>query len=547
MEYFYKKNHFHLLKNYILKDPLSDWFNIQEYLKNEEYKKDESSHYKDYIIKESNRYKIDLLQKIKKLSNLDIPIETGINETKGKLLLNYPLILQGKLFHKLSNLYVKCDIIIRYDLFKKIFPHIGNIPFHLICKRDNYLLINISYATLHFKMDLKDINNNGLLLYKKCNLYAFRKAFYQLKEYKPACFILGKEYYYKKTLLPKNDFICYVTFSSIIKKKFYNALEWIKFLKDNFQNMKVKSEPTHHELYPNMNYKESNWENEKLKLANKIKEITLVWNISYDERCKFLEKGILCWDDPKLLNELKESKKKNIQERMIHMNQQNEVLIYPRKNISNKFHNILNKSEYNDIYFDVESFLTFDEKQDIFNEFIYPKEPVLGILGFIHNNNFYNYTIERFTLEKEEEIIKNFCSHLWKIKGNINIYHWGHAEYNYFKYIHETYPNIQFPEYTLINVLDYFRMEPIIVQGVFKFGLKSIGDSLYKNNLIRTTWGENDNGLDSMIQFKEICLNHAKNIPLKRYLKIHKIIEYNQIDCQVLYEIVELLRETYKK
>ena len=71
MEYFYKKNHFHLLKNYILKDPLSDWFNIQEYLKNEEYKKDESSHYKDYIIKESNRYKIDLLQFDDFLSNYD--------------------------------------------------------------------------------------------------------------------------------------------------------------------------------------------------------------------------------------------------------------------------------------------------------------------------------------------------------------------------------------------------------------------------------------------------------------------------------------------
>ena len=35
------------------------------------------------------------------------------------------------------------------------------------------------------------------------------------------------------------------------------------------------------------------------------------WNISYDERCDLLQKGIKCWDDPKLLKELKESKKKN--------------------------------------------------------------------------------------------------------------------------------------------------------------------------------------------------------------------------------------------
>ena len=129
----------------------------------------------------------------------------------------------------------------------------------------------------------------------------------------------------------------------------------------------------------------------------------------------------------------------------------------------------------------------------------------------------------------------------------VNIYHWGHAEYNYIQYMKKMYPQYKFPEYQLINVLDYFRMEPIIVQGVFKFGLKSIGKSLYKNGLIQTTWDENDNGLDSMIQFKEICKNHSRNIHLKRYTEINDIIEYNRIDCQVLYEIVELLRKKYKR
>ena len=295
-----------------------------------------------------------------------------------------------------------------------------------------------------------------------------------------------------------------------------------------------------------MNNTNTEWENEKMKLANKIKEITLVWNISYEERCKFLEKNIECWDDPKLLKELKESKKKNIQERMIHMNKQEDILIYPRKNISQNLKNILKRKE-NDIYFDIESFLSFDEKQNLFSNNTKKEDPVIAIIGFIHNDKFYDITINNFTKLDEKRMIQQFSSYLYKIskKEIINIYHWGHAENNYFKYIHKEYPKIYFPEYNLINILDHFRMEPIIVQGVFKFGLKSIGKALYNHGLIKTNWDDNDNGLDVMIQFKEICKNNNKQIPLKRYIEIKNIVDYNFVDCRVLYEIVELLREKY--
>ena len=37
-----------------------------------------------------------------------------------------------------------CDIIIKYSLFRKLFPFINNLSFHLLCRRSDYLLINIS-------------------------------------------------------------------------------------------------------------------------------------------------------------------------------------------------------------------------------------------------------------------------------------------------------------------------------------------------------------------------------------------------------------------
>lgn len=545
MEYFSQPFDINLLKNHILKDPIVDWFNILS-TKNNTYQKDKISNYRDFILKESEDYKHNFIEKIKSLSGLETEDDLTIHKTHQLIQRKEPLLFYPKLLYQ--NMVVKCDIMIQLSYFKSIFPSVKNICFDSI-KDNDYILIDISYSTINFKIDKKECLNEGILLYKKCTLYAFQKALEKILDYKSLCFIIGKEYYYKKTRLPKKEYISQVNITNKIIRKVEEAYQWITLLKNNYMNMDIYPYPTNHELYPNMNYKESDWENEKYKLAERIKEITLVWNISYNERCNFLKKGIKCWDDPKLLSELKDNKQKEIQERIIHMNQQEDILLYPRKTISTDFKELLIKRD-TDIIFDVESFLSFDDKNDFFNDNNNENSPILAIIGFIHNKHFYDYTISNYTRKSEEKIIKDFSNHLFKINNKydnkINIYHWGHAEYNYFNYIRKNYPGIQFPEYKLINILDYFRMEPIIVQGIFKFGLKTIGKALYKNKLIKTTWGEgNDNGLDAMIQFKEVCKNNTKNIPIKRYIEISNIIEYNRIDCQVLLEIIDLLRENY--
>ena len=471
MEYFYQPFDINLLKNHILKDPIADWFNILS-TKNNIYQKDKKSNYRDFILKESEDYKNKFIEKVKLLSGLELENNLTVNKTQELIQENYPILFYPKLIYK--NMMVKCDIMIKLEHFKSIFPLVKNNNFDSL-KRNDYMLINISYSTINFKIDKKECLNEGILLYKKCTLYAFQKALEKILEYKPMSFIMGKEYYYKKTRLPKEEYISQVNITDKIIKKVEESYRWIILLKNNYMEMNIYPSPTNYELYPNMNYNESNWENEKYKLAERIKEITLVWNIGYDERCILLKKDIKCWDDPKLLNKLKDNKQKKIQERIIHMNQQEDILLYPRKTISTDFKEVLITKD-TDIIFDVESFLSFDDNNDFFND-NKVSSPILAILGFIHNRNFYDYTISNYTRKSEEKIIKDFSNHLFKINrkynNKINIYHWGHAEYNYFNYIRKNYPHIKFPEYKLINILDYFRMEPIIVQGIFKFGLKN--------------------------------------------------------------------------
>ena len=76
-------------------------------------------------------------------------------------------------------------------------------------------------------------------------------------------FFARKEYYYQKTHLPKDKFIGYIYFDETIKEPYKKAYQWIQYVK-NYKKMEITPKPTHDELYPNMNYKESNWENEKI-------------------------------------------------------------------------------------------------------------------------------------------------------------------------------------------------------------------------------------------------------------------------------------------
>ena len=139
------------------------------------------------------------------------------------------------------------------------------------------------------------------------------------------------------------------------------------------------------------------------------------------------------------------------------MNKNNDILIYPRKNVSTPLREVLQEKETSNIFFDVESFLTIDEKVDFFNKKNKKyNNPILAIIGFFYKNNFYDFTIQKYDVEQEKIIVQNFANKLWTIYknyGRINIFHWGHAECKYMEYIHKLYPSISFPEYILVDLL----------------------------------------------------------------------------------------------
>ena len=248
------------------------------------------------------------------------------------------------------------------------------------------------------------------------------------------------------------------------------------------------------------------------------------------------------------LYEFKDTNTKYIQEKIIHMNKHENLIIQPRINLSQKFKETLKIDEI-EFILDFESILNLEEKTNYFNDNInneYPNICIIGIILLTNNqyHSFKDFTIDNLTIESEKINIINWINFISKY-DTIKIYHWGHAEKTYIQNIKKKFPDIILPNMILIDLLYYFRSEPIIIKDCFNFSLKTIGKNMYKHGLIKSTWSDTDNGLDAMIKFKQVCLENDHNIPIKRYNEITEIIEYNKMDCVILMEILQYLRSKY--
>ena len=552
MEYLSDIREFKLLRNYINNDPVCDYFQLQTHLNNSlSFEKDINNYFNKYVNKISSDFIDDFFNNIIKkskeyYSDLTFTKFNNIDQTINKIHDNCPLIINPLLINDKYKLIVKCDILIKKHLFIKIFPHINNIPLNII-KKNDYLIINIVPEVLTFKSGCREISNTYNVFYNKCGLYAFNSALKKYINRNNYYFLFGKDYKYNNQLLNKIQYIGLVIYNNIYKEKILNSIDWLNRLKQN--NLTLLPKPSCIELYPNMNNKQSCWENEKKKLSEQLKEITLIWRISYEDRNKLINIGITQWDNPYLLNnlyELKDSNTRDIQEKIIHMNSYDNLIIEPR-NINRDFKHILKRDDI-EFILDIESVLNLESKGSYFNNNIIKDLPNICIIGLIIINNneylFKDFTIEDLTIESEKKNILNWISFLSKY-DEIKIYHWGYAEKSYLENINKRFPDIKLPRMILIDLLHFFRQEPIIIKDCFNFSLKTIGKNMYKHGLINSTWSDTDNGLDAMIKFKEICLKKDKNIPLKRYNEISEIIEYNKMDCIILKEILEYLRYKY--
>ena len=550
---------FHNLKNHICRDPICDWFELHD-----RYRRDEPSSFHVELGTQKGAYIDKFVDNFRDTHSTIFHenLESGrtlpfLKDKKECILYNCKLIHEG------YNISVKPTLIFSRAIFQEIFREVTiDLP--------EYIVVDVLYKILQFNADQTDLLNQGSLYYQKCKMWLASEC---LRPYVTGLkhgYFFGKEYRHKGTVLPKRETIGRFALRSLkgpidlYKPSIKNALKWLQRLHTNRDKWVLEPEPSVRELYPNMNQKDGIWSTEKKRVAEAIQEITLVWNITYEKRCILVDKGITKWSDPILLGQIypykvKDNKRQLVQEQMIHINSQTDLKISPRRLKKPGFIGII-KDQSNSIILDIESTSNLKETESYFEDLGIVEKPRICIIGTILNQGsfkasdkdkeliFKDFTIRYLTNEEEEIIIRYWVSFLKKrfkdssAKQPIKVYHWGQAEVSYITYMKTKYPKIQYPEFQMINLLNYFREEPITIQGCFGYGLKEIVKQLYNLQLIETTWTEDVSGLDAMTQIMKTSEEALlKKIPLKRFTEIKKMITYNYYDCRVIVDLLRLL------
>ena len=376
---------FHNLKNHINRDPLCDWYDK----KHKFFRQNKKCSFYDDIEALKTKYKLKFISYFssEKLYYENISHKQILDTLNDK---QECIIVGGNLYNSKLNINVKPDIIIHRNIFLKYFPDVKeDLP--------EYIIIDILYKILNFNSKMDNIINEGNIYYHKCKMFAASDSL----NIKNIGYFFGKEYRHKNNILPKKETIGKFLFTDDLEQSINGAIEWLNRLEQNYKSWVIYPSPSVLELYPNMNYKSLNWSYEKTTLAILIKEITHVWNISYNKRCILHDKGIYNYQ-------------LYIQDKMINLQLQDEIKIEPRKIKKYDFIDII-KNQDNSIILDIESICDMNEKENYFDDIKIKDNAKICIIGTILNKDnfiFKDFTIKYLELSEEKKIIYYWLNYL---------------------------------------------------------------------------------------------------------------------------------------
>jgi len=539
-------------RNFMLDDPIID------FLKEKKVKRQRSSSdvsienetFLSRIFDNGNKFEQLVVSKIKsKIPSKDF-IEIAksyearslqkYNLTIASINKQIPVIYQPVLWNHTNKTFGCADLLIRSDYADKLFP-----SYNTIYPNPVYEVYDIKWSNIKLRASSDHIVNETSVKPYKAQIWIYTDALNKIQTEKSTRgFVIGKSYCRErsvnKVLLAENytdpfEKLGIIDFTSDSEQenieKTNQAVKWLKEIKTN--NNFCVDPPNDPRLYPNMkNTFDSEFHSVKKDLAQRNKEITMLYSVGKRSRDLALSQGISRYDDPRINSQVlginKKSKTASLIDGIIDVNRPENEEIITWSSLSNygKW-----KTSPVKCYVDIETIGKTVYELDI------PKTNFIFMIGLGIQKGleweFKVFTTKTLNLNEEQRIIQEFENTMNQIQEKypklvqIPVFHWSNYENANLK----PYVNIS-GKFEFFDMCKWFVDDEICVKGALDFKLKSITRALHTSGLTTITWDDNvSGGLDAMSQAYNYYVDGGSE-------KIIKDIEhYNQIDCKSMSEI----------
>lgn len=507
-----------------------------------------------------------------------------------------PVIIQAAVYNFQNKTNGVIDLLVRSDYINRLVnsPVLSAKEEHLKAPLLNgnyhYVVIDIKWSGMHLRSNEPTLRNVHRFKAYKGQLAIYNAGIGLMQGYTSSkAYILGKswkrEYTRNKQTFVENGYDCFdrlgvIDFNGYDKntlKDTHEAIQWIRNVRFNGNKWSCV-QPIVSELYPNMNNRyDAPFHAVKKDLALLDKELTLISHVEIKHRKYAHNHGIKSWDDPRCNAKnmgFNNGKIMHLVDKIIDT-QRGDRLINPEK-ITNNIYDWKTATPV-DFYMDFEDAqMEFAiKKMDIHNA--KSDHKLLFMAGLVYSDSENNqkkyrcFVANQLNREEEQRLISEMITFINQFTSNHNknngtnlkprIFHWSQAEPLSFRAFNQRYNNAYAEWVSSVIWIDMHKIfkdnnnsyaNAIIVKDAFGFSLKKINNAMYNHGMVQTQWPSNGpgDGLGAMtnaVQFYCYKENPNRDMTKDEHYNnvMRSIIEYNEVDCGSLYEIVDYLRKNH--
>lgn len=573
------------VRNYLLNDPIIDWLKIHPTSSGHCQSSPVITQERNILFEMGNSFEDHVMKEL----DTKYPGQTvcifhkgqsltpdSVALTKSAMISGVPIIQQSPLYNHTNHTFGVADLLIRSDYINSMFsqqiidpdletigsPILNNAAYH-------YRVIDIKWTTLNLCANGRTIRNNGNIPAYKGQLAIYNAALGELQGYTPGeAYILSKSWLNMSTQVRGYscfDLLGVIDFEGFDKPviaKTNDAIKWIRDVRTQGHTWSL-TPPSRPELYPNMcNHHDLEYHETKNRIADELNELTQIWMVGVKHRRIAHKNGVYSWKDKRCnakVMGIGGAKIGPVVDSIIKINRDHEgPIISPnviKNNVCDWQHHRLD-----DFYVDFECANgCFNDHIDLFDS--RAETNLIFMIGIGHEiKGKWKYTVfcaDTLDVKGEQKVVDQFVAYINKHgMPTSRIFHWGNAEYSIFRNINARHNN-RWSKFTKIQWIDFCKImveEPIVINGAKKFNLKEVAKAFKSHGLINTIWDTDgpQNGMRVMlfaIEYYKFMENPSNNpAELDNYRKLYQsVIDYNEVDCKTVWEIVKYLRKHYTK